>query len=82
MVQEETEIYEENENHEAVPKEQEIQEQEISYEEHEEEEGPISSRTQSQVEQPILSRTRCQTDVLPIYNIEIIHKNDSKMHLL
>ena len=39
VVQEEIEIYEENENQE------EMQEQEISYEEPEEEEGPIASRT-------------------------------------
>ena len=45
MVQEEIEIYGENENQEAIPEEQEIQEQEISYEEPEEEEGPIASRT-------------------------------------
>ena len=45
MVQEEIKIYEENENQEAMPEEQDIQEQEISYEELEEEEGPIASRT-------------------------------------
>ena len=45
MVQEEIEIYEENENHEVIPEEQVIQEQEISYEELEEEQGPIASRT-------------------------------------
>ena len=45
MVQEEVELYEDNENQEAMPEEQEIQEQEISYEEPEEEEGPIASRT-------------------------------------
>ena len=45
MVQEEIEIYEENENHDTIPEEQEIQEQEISYEEPEKEEGPIASRT-------------------------------------
>ena len=33
MVQEEMEIYEDNENQEAMPEKQEIQEQEISYEE-------------------------------------------------
>ena len=44
MVQEEIEIYEENENQEAMPEEQDIQEQEISYEEPEEEEQPIASR--------------------------------------
>ena len=45
MIQEEIGIYEENENQQAIPEEQEIQEQEISYEEPEEEEGPIASRT-------------------------------------
>ena len=40
MVQEEIEIYEENEHDDTIPEEQEIQEQEISYEE-----GPIASRT-------------------------------------
>ena len=33
MVQEEIEIYEDHENQEAMPEEQEIQEQEITYEE-------------------------------------------------
>ena len=70
MVQEEIEIYEENENQEIMPEEQEMQEQEISYEEPEEEEGPIASRTQSQVEQPISSRTRSQTGVVSFANIQ------------
>ena len=51
-----------------MPEEQEIHEQEVSYEEPEEEEGPISSRTQSQVAQPISSRTRSQTDVVSFAN--------------
>ena len=70
VVQEEIEIYEENENQEVMPEEQEMQGQEISYEEPEEEEGPIASRTQSQVEQPISSRTRNQTDVVSFANIQ------------
>ena len=74
MVQAEIEIYEENENQEAMPEEQEIQAQEISYEEPEDEEGPIASRTQSQVEQPISSRTRSQTDVVSFANIEYRNK--------
>ena len=45
VVQEEIEIFEENENQEVMPEEQEMQEQEISYEEPEEEEGPIALRT-------------------------------------
>ena len=44
-VQEEIEIYEENENQEVMPEVQELQEQENSYEEPEEEEGSIVSRT-------------------------------------
>ena len=51
MVQEEIEMLEEQEMHE----------QDISYEEPKEEEGPILSRTRSQLEQPISSRTRSQT---------------------
>ena len=70
MVQEEIEIYEENENQDTIPEEQEIQQQEISYEEPEEEEGPIASRIQSQVGQPISSRTRSQTDVVSFANIQ------------
>ena len=70
VVQEEIEIYEENENQEVMPEEQEMQGQEISNEEPEEEEGPIASRTQSQVEQPISSRTRNQTDVVSFANIQ------------
>ena len=69
MVQEEVEIYEDNENEEIMPEEQEIQEQEISYEEPEEEVGPVESRTQSQIEQPISSRTRGRTDVVSFANI-------------
>ena len=42
MVQEEIEIYEDQEE---MLEEQEIHEQDISYEEPEEEEGPIASRT-------------------------------------
>ena len=61
MVQEEIEIYEENENQEEMLEEQEMHEQDISYEEPEEEKGPIASRTRSQVEQPITSRTRSRT---------------------
>ena len=45
MVQEEIEIYEDNENQEEVLEEQEMHEQDISYAEPEEEEGPIASRT-------------------------------------
>ena len=45
MIQEEIKFYEENENHDTIPEEQEIQEQEIRYEEPEEKEGPIKSRT-------------------------------------
>ena len=41
--------------------EQEMHEQDISYEKPEEEEGPIASRTRSQLKQPISSRTRSQT---------------------
>ena len=70
MVQEEIEIYEENENQETMPEEQEIREQEISYEEPEEEEGPVASRTHSQDEQPVSSRTRSQTDVVSFANIQ------------
>ena len=44
-----------------MQEEQEMHEQDISYEEPEEEEGPIASRTRSQLEQPISSRTRSQT---------------------
>ena len=81
MVQEEIEIYEDNENQEAMSEEHKIQEQEISYEEPEEEEGPIASRTQSQVEQPFSSRTKVKWmwSHSPIFNMEIIHKNGSKM---
>ena len=61
MVQEEIEIYEENENQDEMPEEQEMHEQGISYEEPEEEEGPIASRTRSQVELSISSRTRSLT---------------------
>ena len=61
MVQEEIEIYKENENQEEIQEAQEMDEQNIGYEEPEEEEGPIASRTRSQVEQPISSRTRSQT---------------------
>ena len=42
MVQEEIEIYEDNENQEPMPEEQEIQEQQISCEESEQEEGSIA----------------------------------------
>ena len=45
MVQEEIEIYEDNENQEEVLEEQEMHEQDIRYAEPEEEEGPIASRT-------------------------------------
>ena len=60
MVQEEIEIYEENENQEEMQEEQEMHEQDISYEEPEEEEGPIASRTRSQIEQHTSSRPRRQ----------------------
>ena len=71
MVQEEIEIYEENESQEEMLEEQEMHEQDIRYEEPEEEEGPIASRTRSQVEQPISSRTRSQTmDVASIADIK------------
>ena len=42
MVQEEIEIYEDNENQEPMPEEQEIQEQQISCEESEQEDGSIA----------------------------------------
>ena len=45
VVQEEIEIYEENENEEVMTEEKEMQKHEP-----EEEKGPIESRTQSQVE--------------------------------
>ena len=61
MVQEEIEIYEDNENQEEMLEEQEMHEQDISYEEPEEVEGPTASRTRRQLEQPISSRTRSQT---------------------
>ena len=61
MVEEEIEIYEDNENQEEMLKEQAMHEQDTSYAEPEEEEGPIASRTRSQLEQPISSRTRSQT---------------------
>ena len=70
MVQEEIEIYEDNENQEEILEEQEIHEQDISYEEPEEEEGPIASRTRSRVEQPISSRTRSQMEVASFTDIK------------
>ena len=70
MVQEETEIYDGNENQEEKLEEQEIHEQDISYEEPEEEEGPIASRISSQVEQPISSRTRSQMDMVSFIDIQ------------
>ena len=47
MVQEEIELYENNENKEEMLEEQEMHEQDLCYEEPEEEEGPIASRTLS-----------------------------------